>query len=99
MRTRWAMVPHMYEDPLYDVNYVYGGLLALKYYDLYTRRRDWFVPRYIALLKNGFDEPPAELLDKFLSINLSSTTLLNDGLALLSKRLEQLETSISAINK
>jgi oligoendopeptidase F len=99
MRTRWAMVPLMYEDPLYDVNYVYGGLLALKYYDLYTRRRDWFVPRYIALLKNGFDEPPAELLDKFLSINLSSTTLLNDGLALLSKRLEQLETSISAINK
>ena len=99
MRTRWAMVPLMYEDPLYDVNYVYGGLLALKYYDLYTRRRDWFVPRYIALLKNGFDQPPAELLDKFLSINLSSTTLLNDGLGVLSRRLEQLETNTSAIKK
>jgi len=38
------MVSLMYEDPLYDVNYVYGGLLALKYYELYTTRHDWFVP-------------------------------------------------------
>ena len=60
LRTRWAMVSLMYEDPLYDVNYVYGGLLALKYYDLYTTRREWFVPRYIALLKNGFNQPPAD---------------------------------------
>ena len=55
LRTRWAMVTLMYEDPLYDVNYVYGGLLALKYYDLYTARPEWFVPRYMALLKNGFN--------------------------------------------
>ena len=25
LRTRWATVSLMYEDPLYDVNYVYGG--------------------------------------------------------------------------
>ncbi len=71
LRTRWATVGLMYEDPLYDVNYVYGGLLALKYYDLYTTKREWFVPRYMALLKNGFNHPPAELLKQFLEIDLS----------------------------
>ena len=36
LRNRWAAVSLMYEDPLYDVNYVYGVLLALKYYQLYV---------------------------------------------------------------
>ncbi len=93
LRTRWATVSLMYEDPLYDVNYVYGGLLALKYYDLYTTRREWFVPRYIALLKNGFNQPPAELLRQFLGIDLSGAALLNDDLELLRRRLDQLEAS------
>jgi oligoendopeptidase F len=91
LRTRWAMVSLMYEDPLYDVNYVYGGLLALKYYDLYITKRDWFVPRYLALLKNGFNQPPAELLSQFLGIDLSGPALLNDDLVLLDRRLDQLE--------
>jgi oligoendopeptidase F len=91
LRTRWATVSLMYEDPLYDVNYVYGGLLALKYYDLYTTRREWFAPRYIALLKNGFNHPPAELLSKFFSLDLSGAALLNEDLELLNRRLDQLE--------
>jgi oligoendopeptidase F len=93
LRTRWATVSLMYEDPLYDVNYVYGGLLALKYYALYTTRREWFVPRYIALLKNGFNHPPAELLQQFLGIDVAGTTLLSDDLELLGRRLDQLEAS------
>jgi len=91
MKTRWAMVSLMYEDPLYDANYVYGGLLALKYYYLYRTRHDWFVPRYLALLKNGFDAPPAELLKRFLEIDLSGSGLLDDGLAVLNSRLRELE--------
>ena len=96
LRNRWAMVSLMYEDPLYDVNYVYGGLLALKYYHLYTTRHDWFVPRYVALLKNGFDAPPAELLKRFLEIDLSGAGLLEDGLAVLNIRLDQMETDTAA---
>ena len=37
LRARWAAVSLAYEDPLYDVNYVYAGLLALKYFQLYSR--------------------------------------------------------------
>ena len=93
LRTRWATVSLMFEDPLYDVNYVYGGLLALKYFQLYSTRRDWFVSRYIALLKNGFNQPPAELLNRFLQIDLTGTALLHDDLELLSRRLDQIEAN------
>jgi oligoendopeptidase F len=86
----------MWEDPLYDVNYAYGGLLALKYFQLYTTRHDWFMPRYIALLKNGFDQTPAELLKKFLEIDLSGPQLLEDDLALLNARLQQMEQDVPA---
>ncbi len=96
LRTRWATVSLMYEDPLYDVNYVYGGLLALKYYDLYKTKREWFVPRYIALLKNGFNHPPAELLNQYLGIDLSGPALMNDDLELLKGRLDQLQASGAA---
>jgi len=91
LHNRWAAVSLMYEDPLYDVNYVYGGLLALKYFQLYSDNKEQFVPRYIALLKNGFDHPPAVLLKQFLDIDLSGTSLLNDDLSLLNRRLDQLE--------
>jgi len=74
------------------VNYVYGGLLALKYYQLYSRDRDDFVPRYIALLKNGFDASAAQLLKKFLNIDLFDSSLLTDDLDLLDRRLKELET-------
>ena len=92
LRSRWMTASLMYEDPLYDVNYVYGGLLALKYFQLYSRDREAFVPRYVALLKNGFDAPPATLLKKFLDIDLLAPSLLTDDLNLLDQRLKQLET-------
>ena len=92
LRNRWATASLMYEDPLYNVNYVYGGLLALKYYQLYSRDREAFVSRYVALLKNGFDAPPAALLKKFLDIDLFDSSLLTDDLNLLDRRLKQLES-------
>jgi oligoendopeptidase F len=93
LRNRWMLVSLMFEDPLYDVNYVYAGLLALKYYQLYSTRRDWFVPRYVGLLKNGFDKTPAELLRQFLEIDLSDSSLLTDDLNLLNHRLDEMEVA------
>jgi len=92
LRSRWAAVSLMYEDPLYDVNYVYGGLLALKYFQLYSANREEFVSRYLALLKNGFDSPPTALLKRFLDIDLFDPSLLADDLDLLNRRLSQLES-------
>jgi hypothetical protein len=43
-------------------------------------------------LKNGFNAPPAVLLKQFLNIDLLDGALLSDDLALLNRRLDQLET-------
>jgi oligoendopeptidase F len=95
LRNRWATLSLMYEDPLYNINYVYGGLLALKYYQLYSADREHFLPRYIALLKNGFNAPPAVLLKQYLNVGLFDDSLLKDDLVLLNHRLDQLEAGTS----
>jgi oligoendopeptidase F len=95
LRNRWMTVSLMYEDPLYDINYVYGGLLALKYFQLYSDRPEWFLPRYLAFLKNGFDDAPQALLRRFLDIDLSGPALLDDDIRLLNRRLDELEGGAS----
>jgi oligoendopeptidase F len=91
LRNRWTMVSLMYEDPLYDVNYVYGGLLALKYYQLYTADQERFIHNYVALLKNVMNASPAALLKKFLGIDLFDPSLLTDAINLLDSRMDSLE--------
>jgi oligoendopeptidase F len=60
-------------------------------YQLYSIRREWFVPRYIALLKNGFNQPPTELLNQFLGIDLTGQAVLNDDLESLNRRPDEME--------
>jgi oligoendopeptidase F len=95
LRMNWITSGLFYEDPLYDVNYVFGALLALKYYELYIRDSSRFVPQYIALLKNGFNAPPAELLRNYLGINLNDSNLVADAVGLLESKLNLLEQEYS----
>jgi oligoendopeptidase F len=95
LRMNWITSSLFYEDPFYDVNYIFGALLALKYYELYTLDPTAFIPRYIALLKNGFDAPPAELLKKYLGINLHDPNLVTDAVRLLESKLNLLEKEYS----
>jgi len=96
LKNQWMMVRLMYEDPLYNINYVYGALLASKYYELYRRDPKGFVPRYIALMSNGFDAPPAVLLKRFLNIDLSDPQLVSDEVKVVNERVRRLEESYRA---
>jgi oligoendopeptidase F len=93
LKAQWMNITLMYEDPFYDINYVYGVLLALKFYEMYTRDPQRFVPRYVALMRNGFDAPPAPLLKRFLDINLDDPRLLADALTVLETKVNLLEQS------
>jgi oligoendopeptidase F len=93
MKNQWMDVRLMFQDPFYDVNYVYGVLLALKFYEMYKRDPQNFVPRYIALLKNGFNAPPEVLLKRFLDIDLHDPQLLTDDLKILEEKVNLLERS------
>jgi oligoendopeptidase F len=91
LKSRWAGMTLAFEDPLYNVNYVYASLLALKYFQLYQDKPAWFLPRYQALLRNGFDDTPGRLLKNFLDIDLAGPGLLDDALGIVEERLRRLE--------
>ena len=95
LKMQWMTQSLFYQDPLYDINYIYGALLALKYYALYTRSPETFIPRYIALMRNGFDAPPAQLLKRFLDIDLDDPRLVTDAISLLETKVKLLEESYS----
>ncbi len=86
-RLYWARNRLFFTDPLYDVNYLYAGLLALEYFMRFERDPAGFAPRYVALLKNGFDASPAALERRFLGINLADEpALVADASALIGAR-------------
>lgn len=95
LKSQWMTSTLFYEDPLYDINYVYGSLLALKYYEMYERDPARFVPRYAALMKNGFDAPAEVLLKRFLNIDLRDPRLVSDAARLLEGKLDLLESEYS----
>jgi oligoendopeptidase F len=90
-KIEWIEVHHYYRTPMYYVNYVYANFLALKYFDLYTRDRQDFVTRYIALVRNGFNAAPADLLRKFLDLDLRDPQLVPSTFQLLEGRIKALE--------
>jgi hypothetical protein len=77
----WIAIPHYFRNPLYRVNYLYARLLALKYYELYKRDPNAFVPRYLALIRNGYDSPPDMLLKRFLDLDMRESRFVPGVLA------------------
>jgi oligoendopeptidase F len=95
LKMQWITQSLFYLDPLYVINYIYGAMLALKYYEMYTRDPKGFIPRYIALMRNGFDAPPSALLKRFLNIDLQDPRLVTDAISLLETKVKLLEESYS----
>ncbi|HSJ89510.1 MAG TPA: M3 family metallopeptidase [Anaerolineales bacterium] len=95
LKMQWITSTLFYEDPLYDINYVYGSLLALKYYEMYTHNPEQFVPRYVRLMKNGFDASPEVLLKMYLDIDLRDPRLITDAILLLENKVNLLEEEYS----
>ncbi len=90
LQGRWMMIPLMYEDPFYDLNYVYAGLLALVYYDSYRRDPKSFAKKYQALMENGFDAEPDKLLHRTLGLDIRNTkALVAHAMEVLQEKVEQ----------
>ena len=75
----WAHNRLFYTDPLYDVNYLFAGLLAMRYFSDFQRDPQVFARRYVALLKNGFNDSPAHLEKRFLGIDPTNEAVLVAG--------------------
>lgn len=90
MKTQWAIVPLMYEDPFYDVNYVYGVILGLRMYEQYTHSPTAFAPRFIAALGGGYDAAPGAILQRHFGIDLDAPDLVDNATKLLDARINDL---------
>src|SRR5262249_53337151 len=91
LNERWMTNGLFYEDPLYNINYVYGAMLGLEYYRMLQTDPQDFAKRYVALMANGFDGPPAELLHRFLGIDLDDPALLTDAVTVLNTKIDALQ--------
>ncbi|HMT07783.1 MAG TPA: M3 family metallopeptidase [Pyrinomonadaceae bacterium] len=92
LKMRWMDIHHFYDAPMYYPNYVYAQLLALKYYEMYKRDPKTFVPKYLALMRNGFNAPPSDLLKKYLSFDLKDPQLVPNATNILKSRLDELDS-------
>ena len=81
-KEKWMSIPLMYEDPFYDVNYVYGALIGLRIYARLGRDPQAFV----AMMKNGDNAPPAVLLKRYFDIELDAP--IDDVVQMLSARVD-----------
>jgi oligoendopeptidase F len=92
MKAAWAMNRLYFIDPFYDLNYLFAGLLALDYLSRFERDPADFRTRYVALLKNGFDDTPTALLHRFLGIDLDNgSSLVRDVMQLIDSRTSTLQ--------
>jgi oligoendopeptidase F len=86
----WISKRLMVQAPLYQVNYLYAGLLATKMFDMVKHDPAAFQKRYLDLLRNGFYAPPEELLSKFFGRELSQRELVDDSMNILQQRIQSL---------
>jgi oligoendopeptidase F len=91
LRARWITARLMFEDPLYLYNYLYSGILALKLFERFAADPGRFAPRYLELLRAGYQRAPADALKHSLGIDMSDPKLLDQGVALLEARVADLE--------
>lgn len=90
LRPVWSTNEAFYTHPLYNINHLMGAVLALAYYNAYTKDPKGFVPKYLDLMRNGFDATPADLLKKFLGMDLNDPQLVTGCFPLVKAKIEEL---------
>jgi oligoendopeptidase F len=91
IRPYWAYVSHFFHTPFYVYAYAFGECLVNSLYALYQQGHPDFVSNYYQLLEAGGSKPYSDLLAPF-GLDLSDPSFWNQGLTMISKLIDQLET-------
>jgi oligoendopeptidase F len=86
----WAGTHHFFDAPRYYSNYLFAWLLAVTLYERF-QSDPASIDKYIALMKSGFPDEPANLLRDRLGIDLSDPKTLDRAFSLVEKRLKEFE--------
>ncbi len=90
-RSEWINKRLVFDDPLYNVNYLYAILVSCKLYNMQHADPKGFAIKYTALLSNGFDAPAEDLLKKYMGFGLDNDALLNGTLQIMKDKTEALK--------
>lgn len=88
----WVNALQFFTRPLYRVNYAYAELLGLAYFDRLERDPKGFTPRLGALLRNGYDDAPTALLQRFLGVRLDDPSLVREAMEAIERRVALYES-------
>jgi oligoendopeptidase F len=89
----WAGTHHFFDAPRYYSNYLFAWLLAVTLYERF-QSDPTSIDKYIALMRSGFPDEPANLLRDRLGIDLSDSQTLDRAFSLVEKRLTEFEKLI-----
>lgn len=81
--TEWITKRLVFEDPLYNANYLFAILITCKLYQLHLDDPKGFAAKYHALLSNGFNEPAAISIKHYMGFELNYSNLLADAIKLM----------------
>jgi oligoendopeptidase F len=93
LKVHWIRKHHYWTVPTYYVNYVLAQVLAMKYYEMYLQDPGGFPKKYVAMVRNGFDRPAADLLKDFLGVDLGDPKLLDGTFNLIQRDFDQLKAA------
>jgi oligoendopeptidase F len=83
----WITKSLMVQDPLYQVNYLYAGTLAIKMFDMAKQDPVSFQKRYLTLLREGFYTSSSELLEKFFGRSQMQQQLVDDDIKIMKQKI------------
>jgi oligoendopeptidase F len=90
-KSEWIQRRLFFEDPLYNINYLYAMLVACKFYDIAHHNPQAFAVNYNKLLRNGFNDTANNLLKKYMGFNLGQKDLLNGAMELIKTKVTALK--------
>jgi oligoendopeptidase F len=90
----WIRKSLLFQDPLYEVNYLYAALVAVALYE-HAHADPQFAAKYEALLSRGFYATPQTLLAT-MNINLDDPALIKSAASLFQSKTDELQRLYAA---
>jgi len=89
----WANTPNFFKWPRTYVNYLYAWVIAASIYErVYSDPT--VAAKLVDLMRSGFSQEPAKLLEHHLGIDLTNPATLEGAFALLDNRVREFEESV-----
>lgn len=87
----WMYISHFIHSPFYTYAYAFGHLLVLALYQKYLGEGAGFVPKYLDLLSAGGSQPPNQLIQEKIGLDITQRDFWQGGLRFLEQMVEEAE--------